>query len=117
MDENRFLAATEPYEVGVLRQAALNKNPAQQVLALYFEGPTAEEQAAGLKLLTSGFTGVKDFYTNEGIAHVYLDGVCANNGAAYSVAALIFKNLEQFEDITAVKIYDENGSTEDSDST
>jgi hypothetical protein len=117
MDENRFLAATEPYEVGVSRQVALNKNPAQSVLELYFEGPTAEEQAAGLKLLTSGFTGVKDFYVNEGIAHVYLDGKCANNGAAYSVAALIFKNLEQFQDITAVKIYDENGSTEDPDST
>jgi hypothetical protein len=117
MDENRFLAATEPYEVGVSRQIALNKNPMQSVLDLYFEGPTADEQAAGLKLLTSGFTGVKDLYVNEGIAHVYLEGTCANNGAAYSVAALIFKNLEQFEEITAVKIYDENSSTEDPDST
>lgn len=117
MDENRFLAATDPYEVGVIRQVPLNRNPINQVLDLYFAGPTSEEQAAGLKLLTSGFTGVDELEIEDGIAHVYLEGTCANNGAAYSVAALIFKNLEQFEEITAVKIYDENGATEDPDST
>ena len=66
--------------------------------------------------MNSGFAYVRDFEVENGIARVYLGGVCANNGAAYSVANLIMKNLSQFPQITAVKIYDENDSNLDPDS-
>ena len=115
MDENRFIAATEPYEVAVSRITTKADLPLA-VLEAYFAGPTAQEYDQGLRLVSSGFTHVRALSIENGIARVYLGGECANNGAAYSVAALIMKNLEQFPQVTAVKIYDENDSTLDPDS-
>lgn len=115
MDENRFIAATDPYEVEVTRTTTSDNLPLA-VLEAYFAGPTSAEYDQGLRLLSSGFTHVRVLTIENGIARVYLGGVCANNGAAYSVANLIMKNLEQFPKISAVKIYDENDSTLDPDS-
>lgn len=115
MDENRFIAATEPYEVAVTRTTS-SENLPLAVLEAYFSGPTPQEYDQGLRLLSSGFTNVRDLTIQDGIARVYLGGTCANNGAAYSVANLIFKNLEQFPEISAVKIYDENNDNLDPDS-
>ena len=115
MDENRFVAAIEPYEVAVTRTTAGADLPLA-VLQAYFAGPTQEEFDQGLRLLSSGFTHVRELTIQDGIARVYLGGTCANNGAAYSVANLIFKNLEQFPEIGAVKIYDENNDNLDPDS-
>ena len=115
MDENRFVAGSEPYETAVTRLTTKADLPLA-VLEAYFAGPTAQEYDQGLRLLSSGFTHVRAFSLENGIARVYLGGECANNGAAYSVAALIMKNLEQFPEISAVKIYDENDSTLDPDS-
>jgi len=116
LDENRFLAATDPYEVAVMRFTSETNLPLA-VLNAYFAGPTQEEYDQGLRMHGSGFTRVREFTIENGIAHVYLGDECANNGAAYSVAALIFRNFEQFPEITAIKIYDENDSTLDPDST
>lgn len=115
LDENRFIAADDPYEVAVTRVTTRTDLPLA-VLEAYFAGPTAEEYDRGLRMHGSGFTSVRAFSLENGIAHVYLGGECANNGAAYSVANLIFKNLEQFPEVIAVKIYDENDSTLNPDS-
>lgn len=115
MDENRFVAAIEPYEVAVTRTTAGADLPLA-VLQAYFAGPTQEEFDQGLRLLSSGFTHVRELTIQDGIARVYLGGTCANNGAAYSVANLVMKNLEQFPQISAVKIYDENDENLDPDS-
>jgi hypothetical protein len=115
MDENRFIAATEPYEVAVTRTTSSDNLPLA-VLEAYFAGPTQQEYDQGLRLLSSGFTHVRNLTIENGIARVYLGGVCANNGAAYSVATPIMNNLEQFPEINAVKIYDENDSNLDPDS-
>jgi len=115
MDENRFVAATEPYEVAVTRTTA-SENLPLAVLEAYFTGPTPQEYDQGLRLLSSGFTHVRDLTIENNIARVYLGGTCSNNGAAYSVANLIIKNLEQFPGISAVKIYDENNDNLDPDS-
>jgi hypothetical protein len=115
-NEARFAVGTEPYEDAVTRQVLASAEPMFAVLQQFFLGPTAEESAAGLRLVNSGFTHVRAFTVNDGIARVYLGGICANNGAAYSVGSLIGKNLSQFPQITAVKIYDENDSTLDPDS-
>lgn len=115
MDENRFVAATEPYEVAVARTTA-SENLPLAVLQAYFAGPTQVEFDQGLRLLSSGFTHVRDLTIQDGIARVYMGGTCANNGAAYSVANLVMKNLEQFPEISAVKIFDENDDNLDPDS-
>lgn len=116
MDENRFVAATEPYEVAVTRTVPANSDLPRAVLDEYFKGPTPAEYSQGLRPLNSGFTHVREFELENGIARVHLGGVCANNGAAYSVANLIMKNLSQFPGISYVKIYDENDSNLDPDS-
>ncbi len=115
MDENRFMEATDPYEVAVTRTTTSDNLPFA-VLEAYFAGPTVEEYDQGLRLLSSGFTHVRELTIDNGIASVYLGGTCANNGAAYSVANLVMVNLAQFPEISAVKIYDENDSNLDPDS-
>lgn len=121
-DQNNFASGVEPYEAAVTRKVNppsrdypvdyLNEYYPMQVLREFFKGPTPEEAARGLKLVSSGFTYVRDLViSNDGVAHVRLGGVCANNGAAYSVGNLIFKNLEQFPEVKTIKIYDENDST------
>jgi hypothetical protein len=115
-DQNRFVQGTEPYEVAVTREVPISLEPMRAILDAFFTGPTAEETDQGLILVSSGFTGVRDLTIQNGIARLYLDGKCANNGAAYSVANLIKKNLSQFPQINAVKIFDENGSNLDPDS-
>jgi len=115
-NEARFAVGTEPYEDPVTREVPAAAEPMRAVLDNFFLGPTPQEYAAGLRLVSSGFTHVRDFKVENGIARVYLGGVCANNGAAYSVGNLIMKNLSQFPQITAVKIYDENDTNLDPDS-
>lgn len=115
-NEARFAVGTEPYEDPVTRQVPAALDPMRAVLDQFFLSPTQEEYNAGLRLVNSGFAYVRDFEVENGIARVYLGGVCANNGAAYSVANLIMKNLSQFPQISAVKIYDENDSNLDPDS-
>lgn len=115
-DEEKFAVGTEPYEVAVTRQVPPDAIPMRAVLDAFFAGPTPEEIAQGLMLVASGFTGVREINVENGIARIYMEGKCANNGAAYSVANLISKNLEQFPQITAIKIYDENGDNLDPDS-
>lgn len=115
-NEARFAVGTEPYEDPVTREVPAAAEPMRAVLDSFFLGPTPQEYTQGLRLVSSGFTHVRDFTVENGIARVYLGGVCANNGAAYSVGNLIMKNLSQFPQITAVKIYDENNSNLDPDS-
>src|SRR5512133_2873995 len=115
-NQARFAVGTEPYEDAVTRQVPAHADPMFAVLDQFFLGPTAEEAAQGLILVNSGFTQLRNLTLENGIARVYLGGVCNNNGAAYSVANLISKNLSQFPQITAIKIFDENDSNLDPDS-
>lgn len=115
-NDARFAVGTEPYEDAVTRQVPAHADPMIAVLDQFFLGPTAGESAQGLLLVNSGFTHLRNLTLDNGIARVYLGGVCNNNGAAYSVASLISKNLSQFPQITAIKIYDENDSNLDPDS-
>ncbi len=111
-DENRFNAGTLPFEVAVERLVPASANLPEAVLLEFFKGPTEEEQARGLRAITSGFTGFV-LEVKDSIARVYLTGPCVSHGAAYNVAALIMRNLSQFEEIRAVKIYDAEGVTEE----
>lgn len=110
-DRNRFATGTPPFEVGVTRSVPATANLPEAVLAELFKGPTAEEKARGLEAVTSGFTGFRTLQVQDGIACLYLTGPCTSHGATYTVAQPILKNLLQFQEIKAVKIYDADGVT------
>lgn len=111
-DKNKFEAGTPPFESPVVRFASPGEDLPSFVVSEYFKGPTAEEQAQGLELVTSGFTGFKRVEVKDGVAHVYLLGECRSGGAVYTIAQPLIASLLRLEGIRAVKIYDEEGQTE-----
>lgn len=112
LDENQFVAGIEPYEAAVSREIPLVEEEAAAIMRLLFEGPSADEYEAGLRLVNSGCEGFSEIEVAGGIARVYLYGNCNSSGSTYTVANLIFVNLKQLDNISYVKIYDESGSTE-----
>ena len=112
MDQNAYIAATPPYEVGVTRTIPYTPAIARAVLLQFFLGPTPAEAAAGLVLITSGATGFSNITIHDTIARVYLTGNCNSGGATYTIANPLYANLMQFGTVSYVKIYDQNGNTE-----
>jgi len=108
---DQFVIGTEPYERAVSRTIPTSEDLPALVLEQLFLGPTAEEQADGLALVTSGATGFTDFRVEESVAHITLLGDCSSGGSTYTIANLIFANLAQFPEIKWIKIYDQDGST------
>jgi hypothetical protein len=111
-DHNAYLAATPPYEVGVQRTIPFTYGVARAVLTEFFNGPTPAEAASGLVLITSGATGFSNITINDTIARVYLTGNCNSEGATYTIANPLYANLIQFSSVSYVKIYDQNGNTQ-----
>lgn len=114
-DRKSYNTGTPPFEVGVERTVPAGANLPEAVLAEFFKGPTAAEQAKGLEKVASGFTGFRAVKVQGGIARVYLSGPCQSHGATYTIAQPIIKNLLQFPEIKYVKIYDADGTTEEPD--
>lgn len=111
-DSNAYAAGTPPFEIEVTRKVPAISNFPEAVLSAFFNGPTPAERALGLEAITSGFVGISALEIENGIARVYLTGTCASNGATYTIAVPVIKNLLQFDEVTYVKIYDEHGETE-----
>jgi hypothetical protein len=111
-DHNRYLAATPPFEVAVTRQVPQTSAVAGAVLDAFFSGPTAEEYAMGLRLIASGTTGYSSLSIENSVAHVHLTGDCNSQGATYTIASPLYVNLTQFSTVSYVKIYDQNGHTQ-----
>lgn len=111
-DSNRYATGTPPFEVAVTRYVPPTSNLPEAVLTEFFRGPTEEERAQGLELITSGFTGFSSLRIEDGVAHLYLTGLCASRGATYTIAQPLLANLLQLDEIDFVKIYDSNGETE-----
>lgn len=114
-DGKRYAAGTPPFEAAVTRRAPAGADLPRAVLEEFFKGPTEEERALGVEWITSGFTGFRELIVREGVARVYLIGPCRSNGAVYTIAAPLIANLTQFAEIRYVKIYDEEGTTEQPD--
>jgi hypothetical protein len=110
---NRYAIGTEPYEDPVMRTVPMSGSLPETVLTQLFLGPTPQEKAQGLKVVLNGTTGFSKLTIQAGVARVYLTGKCNSGGATYTIGNLIFANLVQFPDIQWVKIYDENGETEE----
>jgi len=91
----------------MLPQSALNE---------YFKGPGSTERFSfGWIALYNGFTSYSRLEIRDGVAHVFLTGTCAPEGRDFTIANLITLNLKQFPEIRFVKVYDENGITQDPD--
>jgi hypothetical protein len=86
------------------------------VLIEYFKGPGSQEKYEyGWIALYNGFNTYKRIDIRDGVAHLYLIGTCDRMGQTYTIADLLTYNLKQFPEIQFVKIYDENGTTQNPD--
>ena len=115
MDTARYQVGTEPYETAVTRTVPASDSLPLVVLSQMFLGPTPDEAASGLSLVLSGATGFSSFTVDNGVARLFLIGMCNSNGSTYTIANLVAANLAQFPQIQWIKIYDENGQTETPD--
>ena len=96
-----------------VRWARSNMLP-QSALNEYFKGPGSTERFSyGWIALYNGFTGYSKLEIRDGVAHIFLTGMCTPEGRDFTIANLITLNLKQFPEIRFVKIYDENGGTQD----
>jgi len=112
LDKKKFEVGTPPFESPAVRTASQGEDLPTFIVSEYFKGPTAAEQAQGLELVTSGFTGFKRVEVKDGVAHVYLLGECKSGGSVYTIAQPLMASLLRLEGIRAVKIYDAQGQTE-----
>ena len=109
----RYEANLPPIEVAGKRWVRSNMQP-QGALNEYFKGPGATERYFyGWIGVYNGFTGYSRLEIRDGVAHVFLTGTCTSEGRDFTIANLIMSNLKQFPEIRFVKIYDENGQTQD----
>jgi murein DD-endopeptidase MepM/ murein hydrolase activator NlpD len=117
VDSYRLDRNLEPFEQPGVRWAKSNRQ-ARTVLDEYFRGPGASERSQyGWIGIYNGFTNYTKFEISEGIARVYLKGVCSSDGASYTIADILNVNLKQFDEIQFVKLYDQNGETREPEGT
>jgi hypothetical protein len=114
-DVARYQVGAEPYERAVMRTVPATDSLPEAVLTQLFLGPTNNEKAQGVDVFLSGTTGFSKLTIENGVARVYLTGMCSSKGATYTIANLIGANLSQFPEIQWIKIYDQNGETETPD--
>jgi hypothetical protein len=87
-------------------------DPVNGTLLRLWAGPTADEQAAGLRLERSGSKGFRELRVSaSGVARLTLTGRCAGSGKAITVADEIFATLRPLPEVEWVKIYDPAGQT------
>ena len=109
-------AGTPPFEVAGYRWATSSSNFPQVVLTEYFKGPGyTERYSYRWTAIKSGFTGFDRLEIADAVARVYLRGVCAPEANGYTIAQPMQVNLKQFGQIQFVKIYDQNGETQQPD--
>ena len=98
------------------RYALSSTNLPEFVLREYFKGPGyTEKYTYGWSAPLSGATGFSKLDIADGIARVYLSGHCNSQGSTFTIGGPIVASLKQFPYIQYVKIYDENGNTEQPD--
>jgi hypothetical protein len=111
LNTDRFAQDTPPYTQAVYRQVippAVGSGALQEL----FAGPTQDEQALGLRFLSSHASGFENLRIDDGVARVQLTGGCSSGGSTFTVADEIRPTLKQFPSVIWVKIYDPSGQTE-----
>ncbi len=111
VDTDAVETGDEPYFVP--RQRPVRSDaPAAAALHAMFAGPTPQERAAGLRLVTSHAWGFDGLQIAGGIARLRLTRGCNSNGSTITVAGEIAPTLRQFPTVDWVKIYGPGGTTE-----
>jgi hypothetical protein len=112
LDRDRFDAGTPPYRRAVTRSVPV-PGVARGALHRMYAGPTATEQANGLRLVRSGSTGFRNLRIDDArVARVRLTGGCSSGGSTFTVANLIRPTLTQFPSVRWVKIFSPSGHTQ-----
>lgn len=111
LDVADFAEGSEPYTEPVLRRVPASA-PAGALLQHLFAGPTQAERSAGLAVVRSRATGFRDLSISGGVARLRLTGGCSSGGSTFTVADLLRPTLEQFATVSAVKVYDPQGRTQ-----
>ena len=110
-DSVAYRTGHRPYLKAVTRPV-IPPAVATGALQRLFAGPTAAEQAIGLRLVASGATGFSSLSIRYGVARVRLTGNCSSGGSTFTIADQIMPTLKQFRGVHWVKIYDRYGRTE-----
>lgn len=115
-DQHKIAAGIDPPVTAVERRLT---RPAVAGAALQelFSGPNEAERERGLVFVDSHATGFADLRVSEWkVAHVRLLGPISSDGSAViTIASQIVPTLKQFPTVDWVKIYDEDGKTEQPD--
>jgi hypothetical protein len=85
------------------------------VMQELFAGPNAAERSRGLRFISSHATGFADLRVSQKVAHVRLLGPISSDGSTITIASQLMPTLRQFATVDWVKIYDEDGKTEQPD--
>lgn len=112
LDQARFDRGEQPYLVAVQRQVGA-KTPERNAVWTLFKGPTPEEEAAGLALVTSGAEGFTDLQIADGIATLKLRGGCDSSGSTLTIYDHLVATLTAFDSVDHVKLLDASGATQD----
>ena len=111
-----FYQRTSLLEVFGKRWEPTSANLPKAMLDELFKGPgLTEKNTYGWIAIYSGATGYSKLDIADGIARVYLTGHCNSEGSTFTIGPLLKDTLKQFSYIQFVKIYDENGNTEQPD--
>ncbi|HYN55832.1 MAG TPA: hypothetical protein VES03_01420 [Motilibacterales bacterium] len=95
-----------------VRRSVPDAYPATGLLDRVFAGPTIDEQAAGLRLVTSGATGFTAVSVSRGIARLRLTGGCAREASTFTIADSIIPTLRRLRTVDWVKIHHPAGQTQ-----
>jgi hypothetical protein len=112
LDEDRFVANTEPFFVARTRPVRPG-SPAVGVMDRLFAGVLLRERAHGLRLVRSEAKDYAGLSIDNRIARVRLTGGCDAHGSTVTIAGSIMPTLRQFDSVDWVKIYDPSGHTAD----
>ena len=110
LDQDRFVAGTEPFFTPVTRPVRA-RHKAAGLLDRVFAGPTAAEHASGLRLLRSKARSWADLSIANDVARVRLTRSCSSGGSTVTVAGEIMPTLRQLAAVDFVKVLAPDGST------
>jgi hypothetical protein len=115
-DQQKIINGIDPPVTAVERRLT-KPAVAGAALQALFQGPNEAEQEQGLIFVGSHATGFADLRVDQDkIAHVRLLGPISGDGSSViTIATEIMPTLRQFATVDWVKIYDEDGKTEQPD--
>ncbi len=95
-----------------VRRSVPDAYPATGLVDRILAGPTLTEQAAGLRLVTSGVTGFTAVSVSRRVARLRLTGGCDGTASNFTIADSILPTLRRLRNVDWVKVYYPAGKTQ-----